>query len=432
MKAAFCTLGCKVNQYETQAMLELFCEAGYDTADFDEVADVYVINTCTVTQTGDKKSRQMISRAHALNPDAKIVVVGCYSQVAPEEVKKIPGVWMVLGTRERSRIVSLFEASLNAEEEVFAVEPLTRDDDFEEISAIHESRTRAHLKIQDGCDRFCTYCIIPYARGNIRSRSLKSVREEMEKLAAEGYSEIVLTGIHVMSYGRDFRDGTTLANAFALAKDISEIRRVRLGSLEPNMADAAFVEAVKKSSKVCRHFHLSMQSGSASVLKRMNRRYTPEEYEAAVNRLRAAMPGCAITTDVIVGFPGETEEEFMETEAFLRRVALSRIHVFPFSPRKGTKAAQMEGQLSKSAKAERAKKMIALGNELEGAYLRSFLETTQEVLFEECEKDYVYGHTGTYARVGVKGGEELLGRLCNVDVDRLENGCLFGTLSQET
>ncbi len=428
MKAAFCTLGCKVNQYETQAMLELFQRAGYETADFDSPADVYVINTCTVTQTGDKKSRQMISRAHTLNPEAKIIVVGCYSQVQPQEVQALPGVWMVLGTKERSRVVELFEESLNQEQALMAVEAFERDDAFEDISAVHESRTRAQLKIQDGCDRFCTYCIIPYARGNIRSRPLESVRAEMEKLAQAGYAEIVLTGIHVMSYGRDFHDGTTLSDAFRLAENIPAIRRVRLGSLEPNMADAAFIDAVKNSEKVCRQFHLSLQSGSAGVLKRMNRRYTPEEYEACVFALRAAMPNCAVTTDVIAGFPGETEGEFLETESFLRRIALSRIHVFPFSPRRGTKAALMEGQVSKAVKAERAKRLIALGNELEEAYLASFLGTAQEVLFEECEGEYAYGYTDTYARVGAKGGEELLGSFYSVNVERMKNGCLYGGL----
>ena len=429
MKAAFCTLGCKVNQYETQAMLELFEKAGYETADFDEPADVYVVNTCTVTQTGDKKSRQMISRAHAHNPKAKIIVVGCYSQVAPEEVEKLPGVWMVLGTKDRSRVVELFESSLKEEHSVAAVEPLISRDVFEEISATKESRTRAHLKIQDGCDRYCTYCIIPYARGAIRSRTLKSIRTEMEKLAQAGYTEIVLTGIHVMSYGRDFRDGTTIADAFALAEDINGIKRVRLGSIEPNMADEAFVKAVKNSEKVCRHFHLSLQSGSAGVLKRMNRRYTPEEYEACVERLRTAMPNCAITTDVIAGFPGETEEEFVETETFIKKLALSRIHVFPFSARKGTKAASMDGQIAKNIKAIRTKRLIVLGNKLEEIYLNSFLNTIQEVLFEECEEGYVYGHTGTYVRVLVKGGEELVGMLKNVAVEKLQNGCLYGVLS---
>ncbi|HWR19859.1 MAG TPA: tRNA (N(6)-L-threonylcarbamoyladenosine(37)-C(2))-methylthiotransferase MtaB [Clostridia bacterium] len=429
MKAAFCTLGCKVNQYETQAMLELFEKAGYETADFDKPADVYVVNTCTVTQTGDKKSRQMISRAHAHNPKAKIIVVGCYSQVAPEEVEKLPGVWMVLGTKDRSRVVELFESSLKEEHSVAAVEPLISCDVFEEISATKESRTRAHLKIQDGCDRYCTYCIIPYARGAIRSRTLKSIRTEMEKLAQAGYTEIVLTGIHVMSYGRDFRDGTTIADAFALAEDINGIKRVRLGSIEPNMADEAFVKAVKNSEKVCRHFHLSLQSGSAGVLKRMNRRYTPEEYEACVERLRTAMPNCAITTDVIAGFPGETEEEFVETETFIKKLALSRIHVFPFSARKGTKAASMDGQIAKNIKAIRTKRLIVLGNKLEEIYLNSFLNTIQEVLFEECEEGYVYGHTGTYVRVLVKGGEELVGMLKNVFVEKLQNGCLYGVLS---
>ena len=430
MKAAFYTLGCKVNQYETQAMRELFEKAGYETVEFDAPADVYVINTCTVTQMGDKKSRQMVSRAHAKSPNAKIVVVGCYAQVAPEEVKALGGVWMVLGTKDRARVVELFEKSLEAEEGFSAVLPHERDDAFEDISAIHESRTRAHLKIQDGCDRYCTYCIIPYARGPIRSRSLASMRAEMEKLVEAGYLEVVLTGIHLMSYGRDFNDNTTLADAIRLANGIEGIRRIRLGSLEPPMVNDAFISAVKESQKVCRHFHLSMQSGSAGVLKRMNRRYTPDEYESCVLKLREAMPGCAVTTDVIAGFPGETEEEFNETEAFLQRVRLARIHVFPYSRRKGTKAADMKEQVQQPVKAARAKQLITLGEALENAYLKTFLNTTQEVLFEETEGEYACGYTDTYARVKALGGETLLGRLFNVRVLTLEGGSLYGEVME--
>ena len=333
MKAAFCTLGCKVNQYDTEAMRELFEKAGYETVDFSEPADVYLINTCTVTQTGDKKSRQMISRAHALSPNAKIVVAGCYAQRAPEEVLALPGVNLVIGTKERARVVELVEKL--AQDKQDAVSDLRTERTFEPLTASHEGRTRAQLKIQEGCDRFCTYCIIPYARGPIRSRPLQDVRCELEKLAAAGYHEVVLTGIHLMSYGRDLGDGVTLIDAIAQAEGLSQIRRIRLGSLEPQLLSETFVRALAENPRVCHQFHLSLQSGSAGVLKRMNRRYTPEEYAECVHRLRSAMPGCAITTDIIVGFPGETEEEFEETLAFARQVSLARIHVFPYSRRAG-------------------------------------------------------------------------------------------------
>ena len=427
MKAAFCTLGCKVNQYDTEAMRELFEKAGYETVDFSEPADVYLINTCTVTQTGDKKSRQMISRAHALSPNAKIVVAGCYAQRAPEEVLALPGVNLVIGTKERARVVELVEKL--AQDKQDAVSDLRTERTFEPLTASHEGRTRAQLKIQEGCDRFCTYCIIPYARGPIRSRPLQDVRSELEKLAAAGYHEVVLTGIHLMSYGRDLGDGVTLIDAIAQAEGLSQIRRIRLGSLEPQLLSETFVRALAEDPRICHQFHLSLQSGSAGVLKRMNRRYTPEEYAECVHRLRSAMPGCAITTDIIVGFPGETEEEFEETLAFARQVSLARIHVFPYSRRAGTKAAVMPGQISRAVKAQRAAKLGRLAETLAAEYAARWVGTEQEVLFEEREGEYLAGHTGTYLRVLVPSTEDTLcGTFARVRILSAEAGVLHGML----
>ena len=427
MKAAFCTRGCKVNQYDTEAMRELFENAGYEIVDFSEPADIYVVNTCTVTQTGDKKSRQMISRAHALAPEAKIIVAGCYSQRAPEEVLALPGVSLVIGTKERANVVGLAEALQQGKKH--AVSDICREHTFEPLTVSHEGRTRAHLKIQEGCDRFCTYCIIPYARGPIRSRPLLDVRTELEKLAAAGYREVVLTGIHLMSYGRDLPEAPTLLDAIAQAEGIAGIRRIRLGSLEPQLLSDAFVHALSENPKICRQFHLSLQSGSAGVLARMKRRYTPQQYFDCVRSLRAAMPECAITTDIIVGFPGETAAEFEETLAFARTVSLARIHVFPYSRREGTKAAEMPGQLSRAVKAERAARLGALAAELSWEYASRFVGTEQEVLFEERDKECLAGHTGTYLRVTVPSADDaLLNRFARVRIVRAEKGELRGEL----
>jgi len=401
-RAAFFTLGCKVNQYETQAILELFSEAGYQIVPFEEVADVYVINTCTVTQMSDKKSRQMIARAHARNEDACIVVTGCYAQRAPENILNLPGVKLVIGTKDRMQIVSQVEQVLEEQAARNYVNSIKHEHVFEPLSAIRDGKTRAHLKIQDGCNRYCSYCIIPYTRGPIRSRPLEQIREEMQKLADEGFVEIVLTGIHLMSYGKDMPGNVTLLDAIAQADDIDAISRIRLGSLEPVEVNDAFVEAIAGNRKICRQFHLSLQSGSASVLQRMNRRYSPQDYEQSVQRLRTAMPGCAITTDIIAGFVGETEQEFEETLEFVKRIGFARIHVFPYSKRDGTRAADMPGHLPKSVKEERAHALITLGNQLEQSYLNSAVGTTQQVLIEEEIDGYPEGYTDTYIRTRIK------------------------------
>ena len=404
MKVAFCTLGCKVNQYDTDAMREMFINAGHTVVDFDDIADVYVINTCTVTSTGDKKSRQMASRAHSLCPDAKLIITGCYAQTAPEEALSLPGVSLVLGTSERSRIVELAEKLIaeNAGDKTSAVTPHGPKDEFENLSVSREGRTRAYLKIEDGCDRYCAYCIIPYARGPVRSRSLEDVRHQLELLDNEGYREVVLTGIHLMSYGKDKRGAITLSDAIKQAEGLKNIVRIRLGSLEPQLLSDEFIKTVSESGLVCRQFHLSLQSGSDTVLERMRRGYTSGQYFELCQKLRRAFGGeTAVTTDIIAGFPGETEEEHLETIEFMRKVGFAKVHIFPYSRRSGTKADAMPGQLSNAEKSRRAGELIAVGRESEHEYLEQYVGETVNVLIEKCVDNVSYGCTDTYAAVRI-------------------------------
>ena len=404
MKVAFCTLGCKVNQYDTDAMREMFINAGHTVVDFDDIADVYVINTCTVTSTGDKKSRQMASRAHSLCPDAKLIITGCYAQTAPEEALSLPGVSLVLGTSERSRIVELAEKLIaeNAGDKTSAVTPHGPKDEFENLSVSREGRTRAYLKIEDGCDRYCAYCIIPYARGPVRSRSLEDVRHQLELLDNEGYREVVLTGIHLMSYGKDKRGTITLSDAIKQAEWLKNIVRIRLGSLEPQLLSDEFIKTVSESGLVCRQFHLSLQSGSDTVLERMRRGYTSGQYFELCQKLRRAFGGeTAVTTDIIAGFPGETEDEHLETIEFMRKVGFAKVHIFPYSRRSGTKADAMPGQLSNAEKSRRAGELIAVGRESEHEYLEQYVGETVNVLIEKCVDNVSYGCTDTYAAVRI-------------------------------
>ena len=404
MKVAFCTLGCKVNQYDTDAMREMFINAGHTAVDFDDIADVYVINTCTVTSTGDKKSRQMASRAHSLCPDAKLIITGCYAQTAPEEALSLPGVSLVLGTSERSRIVELAEKLIaeNAGDKTSAVTPHGPKDEFENLSVSREGRTRAYLKIEDGCDRYCAYCIIPYARGPVRSRSLEDVRHQLELLDNEGYREVVLTGIHLMSYGKDKRGAITLSDAIKQAEGLKNIVRIRLGSLEPQLLSDEFIKTVSESGLVCRQFHLSLQSGSDTVLERMRRGYTSGQYLELCQKLRRAFGSeTAVTTDIIAGFPGETEEEHLETIEFMRKVGFAKVHIFPYSRRSGTKADAMPGQLSNAEKSRRAGELIAVGRESEHEYLEQYVGETVNVLIEKCVDNVSYGCTDTYAAVRI-------------------------------
>ena len=402
---AFYTLGCKVNQYDSQAMLELFLKAGYEARDFHERADVYVINSCVVTGTGERKSLQAVRRAMKRNPGAEVVLAGCLAQKDAEGLLS-RGLRLVIGNQRRNEIVSLLDEAVAHDTSIAAVDSVLRVP-FEKMEiANFDGHTRAVMKIQEGCDRYCAFCIIPYVRGGIRSRDVKAVREEALRLSQAGYSEVVLTGIHLSSYGRDLGGAGTLLDAIRAAAEAPGIRRIRLGSLEPVIATEEFVTELSKISKLCPQFHLSLQSGSDRVLKSMRRRYTALEYLAAARRLQAAFPGCALTTDVITGFPGETEEEFGETLKFCKEVGFARIHVFPYSRREGTPAASMEGQLPKAVKEERARRLIALGDELADHYRQSLLGTVQDVLFEEESGDGASGYTPQYVEVYAKGARQ--------------------------
>ncbi|MBE5774960.1 MAG: tRNA (N(6)-L-threonylcarbamoyladenosine(37)-C(2))-methylthiotransferase MtaB [Clostridiales bacterium] len=413
---AIYTLGCKVNQYDTEAMLESFEREGYVQVPFNEAADVYLINTCTVTGTGDQKSMKMIRRAARQNPDCAIVVCGCLAQREADMLIAMDNVRLVIGVQRRAEVVQLLEQAVAEGTSINAVLPL-KGAGFENLFVSrHEGKTRATMKIQEGCDRYCTYCIIPSVRGPVRSMDIGAVKAEAKRLADSGYRELVLTGIHLASYGR----GTeyTLLDAIRAVHDIPGVERVRLGSLEPLIVTDEFARAMAEMPGLMRQFHLSMQSGSAGVLKRMHRRYTPEEYKQAVLTLRKHMPDCAVTTDVIAGFPGETEAEFEETAAYIEDIRLSRIHVFPYSRRKGTLADRMEGQVPEGVKHERARKLIAIGNKLEEQFVLSMIGTVQSVLFEQpAGEGLAEGYTGQYIRVRAKAqpGEILNVRLTGAE-----------------
>lgn len=416
-KAAFCTLGCKVNQYDSQAMLERLMDDGYQPVAFSDKADVYVVNTCTVTGTGDKKSRQMIRRAAKQNPDAAIVVTGCLAQREAEKLL-LPGVRLVIGTQRRAEIAELLQKALSQEEPIIAVEPLAGKVPFEKLSVRgSEGHTRATLKIQEGCRNFCAYCIIPSVRGPLRSRPLDEIRAEAQRLGAAGFKEIVVAGIHLASYGLDLEEDVSLADALECIHCAEGVERIRLGSLEPVVVTDEFVARLQTMPKICPHFMLALQSGSDTVLKRMGRRYDTAQYLAAVEKLRAAFPDAALMTDVMTGFPGETEEEFAQTEAFLRRVGFSRIHVFPYSEREGTRAAVMPGSVPKAVREARALKLIAIGRETEEAYIRRFAGRTVQVLFEQPCEGGMEGYTPEYVRVVADGAPGAL------ETVRIEETC---------
>ena len=423
---AFYTLGCKVNQYDTQAMRERFEEAGCRTVEFEEKADIYVVNTCTVTGTGDKKSMQTIRRCHRKNPDAAIVVTGCLAQRAADELT-LPGVRLVLGTQRRGEVVQLLCQALSQDCELIAVETL-RQAPFEHLTVhAHEGHTRATMKIQEGCDRWCTYCIIPSVRGPIRSRPLDEIRGEAESLADAGFKEAVLTGIHLTSYGREQHGAITLLDAIREVHAVDGIERIRLGSLEPVIVTEKFVEGLKQLPKVCHQFHLALQSGSDTVLARMRRRYTSGEFLAACALLREAFEDCALTTDVMTGFPGETEEEFAQTVDTCKKAGFARMHVFPYSEREGTKAAVMEGSVPRHIREERARALIAVGHELERAALSSRVGKMDSVLIEENDaQGRGMGYTGGYMRVHVENAQ--VGMVVKVHITGIENDELTGVL----
>ena len=426
MKVAFSTLGCRVNVYESEAMAEKFIREGYEVVDASEAADVYVINTCTVTNMGDKKSRQIISRARRLNENATVAVVGCYSQIAPKEVSEIPGVDVVLGTRNKGDVVYYVNKARDEGKSQVHVEGVLKNRKFEELNIEeYQDKTRAFLKIQDGCNRFCTYCIIPYSRGSVCSKDPKKVLEEVNKLAEHGFKEIILSGIHTASYGLDLEGSVNLIDIIEEIEKVEGIERIRIGSIEPAFFTPEVIEKIKKFKKLCPHFHLSLQSGCDATLKRMNRRYTAQEYADSVKLLRETMPDVSITTDVIVGFPGETEEEFNETYEFLKNIKLTKTHVFKYSPRKGTKAADMQDQLDGSIKEKRSKLLIELSNKNEKEFIEKFIGKEMDALIEaEVKgKDGIYeGYTRNYIKVQVPCTcADVTGKIVDIEITEAEN-----------
>lgn len=433
MKVAFSTLGCRVNVYESEAMAEKFIKEGYEVVDFSEKADVYVINTCTVTNMGDKKSRQIIGRARRLNEEAIIAVVGCYSQIAPDEVSSIKGVDVVLGTRNKGDIVYWVNRAKSEKNKIVNVEEnILKNNVFEELKIDdYQDKTRAFLKIQDGCNRFCSYCLIPYARGAVCSKKPEVVIEEIKNLAKHGFKEIILSGIHTASYGIDLEDEITLIDMLEEIEEIHGIERVRIGSIDPTFFTEDIKERLVKLKKLCPHFHLSLQSGSNDTLKRMNRRYSKEEYKEIVNMLRKAIKDVSITTDIIVGFPGETDEEFKETYEFLKDIRLTKMHIFKYSPRKGTKASIMKDQIHGTIKEERSKALIELNEKNEEEFMKNMIGKTVDVLFEEAvpREDGLYtGYTPNYIKTICNGSEDLIGQIKKVCIKDISKDTLIGEI----
>lgn len=410
---AFCTLGCKVNQYETNAMMQKMIEAGYEVVDFETKADIYIINTCTVTNMADKKSRQMLRRVKEINPEAILVAVGCYAQVAKEKLEQIPEIDLILGINEKNDIAKYVE---QASKNTYVSDVLHQTEFLDFGDVTYTEKTRAVIKVQDGCNQFCSYCIIPYARGRIRSRKPESVIKEITDVAKEGIKEVVITGIHIASYGKDFNTEYRLIDLLEEIQKVDGIQRIRLGSLEPTLITEEFVTRLKKLSKICDHFHLSLQSGCNETLKRMNRKYTTDQFRHVVELLRNAYPEVHLTTDVIVGFPGETEEEFNKTYEFLKEIKFYKMHVFKYSPRSGTVAAKMPNQIDGNIKEERSNKLIELSDENEKEYNQKYIGKEVEVLLEEREGEYLKGHTTNYMVVKMKTNENLENTIQKVTV----------------
>ena len=427
-KVAFCSLGCKVNQYETNAMAQKFIEHGYEVVEFDEYADVYIVNTCTVTNVADRKSRQMLRRAKEINKDATLVACGCYAQVAKEELKKIPEIDLIIGNNEKNDIIQIVENHIAQKGAEDLVSDVMYKLDYVELgTTTYTEKTRAVIKVQDGCDRFCSYCLIPYSRGHIRSRKKENVIEKIKKVVEEGINEVVITGIHIASYGRDFKgENIGLIDLLEEINKIQGLHRIRLGSIEPTIITDEFVERLSKLDKICDHFHLSLQSGCTETLKRMNRRYTTEEFRDVTKRLRSKFPNAALTTDIIVGFPGETDDEFNTTYEFLKEIAFYKMHIFKYSQRKGTKAAVMPNQIDGKIKEERSKKLIELSNENEYNYNKKYIGKQVEVLFEEREGEYLKGHTTNYIVVKHKTDkDDLINKIAKVTVSEAKQDCLM-------
>lgn len=412
-KVSFYTLGCKVNQYETNAMAQKFKESGYEIVDMnDDISDICIVNTCTVTNMSDRKSRHSLRRVKEKNPSAIIAAVGCYAQVAKNDLENMPEIDIVLGNEEKANIVQYVEKFIENEKKLIEIEDIATKKEFEDMGQItYTEKTRAFIKVQDGCNQFCSYCIIPYARGRVRSRKAESIIKEITQIAQNGIKEVVITGIHVASYGRDFGNENGLIELLEKINEIEGIKRIRLGSLEPKIITEEFMQRLSKLEKICHHFHLSLQSGCDATLKRMNRKYTTSEVKEIIERLRRYYDDVMLTTDIIVGFPGETEEEFETTYQFLKQAKLYKMHVFQYSPRKGTRAAVMPNQIDGNIKEARSKKLIELSNENQKMYNQQLVGKEAEVLFEDKEVEdgitYFRGHTQNYVLVKYKTDENL-------------------------
>ena len=431
-KVAFLTLGCKVNTYESEAMLKLFHQAGYENVDFKDIADVYVINTCTVTNTGDSKSRQMIRKAIRQNPNAIICVVGCYSQVASEEVSAIEGVSVVLGTQFRNRIVEFVEEYEQSKQQIIQVADVMKLSSFEDLDIDEFTKnTRAFLKIQDGCNNFCTYCIIPYARGRVRSREPQSVLKQAQSLVNHGFVEIVLTGIHTAGYGQDLENYSFYDLLVDLTTKVKGLKRLRISSIEMSQVSQEIIDLIATSPIIVDHLHIPIQAGCDATLKRMNRHYTTSEFAKKLKDLKEKLPSISITTDVITGFPGETDEEFNATYQWIKEMHFNQLHVFPYSRRKGTPADRMKDQIDGNVKHERVKQLMELSNQLQEEFASWQIGKTLEVLIEERHQDYMVGHASNYLKVNVDLPDSSVGHIYKVKITSQNGVELIGSVIDE-
>lgn len=415
---AFHTLGCKVNHYETEAIWQLFKDANYERVEFETNADVFVINTCTVTNTGDKKSRQIIRRAIRQNPDAVVCVTGCYAQTSSAEIMEIPGVDIVVGTQDRHKLLDYIQQFQEERQPINGVVNIMKNRTYEELEVPYfTDRTRASLKIQEGCNNFCTFCIIPWARGLMRSRDPEKVVEQATQLVNSGYKEIVLTGIHTGGYGQDLKN-YNLAQLLRDLDTIEGLERIRISSIEASQLTDEVIDVIGNSNKVVRHLHIPLQSGSDDVLKRMRRKYTMAHFSERLTKLHQALPDLAVTSDVIVGFPGESEEEFQETYDFIVNHHFSELHVFPYSPRIGTPAARMDNQIDEETKNVRVHKLISLSNQLAKEYASKFEDEVLEVIPEEMgeEPQTLVGYADNYMKVRFEGDDSLIGQIVKVKI----------------
>ena len=427
MKAAFYTLGCKVNSYETEVNIEIFKNHGYEIVPFDEKADVYVINTCSVTNTSDQKSRKIIREATKKNKDAIVVVMGCYSQVKYNEAKDIPGVSIVIGNNNKSEIIDLVEEYKKNKKQIVKITNLS-DAIFENMNLDkYETHTRAFVKVQDGCNNYCSYCIIPYTRGNVRSKPLNKVIEEVTNLAKNGYKEVVLTGIHTGHYGLDL-ENTDFSDLLRELEKIDGFERIRISSVEIKELNDKFMETLKESKKIVNHIHIPLQSGSDTILKLMNRRYDMNEFINSIEKIRKIRPGIAITTDVIVGFPGETDELFNETVESIKKIGFTELHVFPYSKREGTVAAKMSNQIDGNIKKDRVRKLLSVSDVLKRKYYESLIGTNEELLTEKYEDGYLIGHLSNYGLCKVKSDNKDTNKIFKVNLLSYENECFIGEI----